>query len=284
MLGALNGLRALPFLVSGPAAGVIADRMDRRRLMLVAQSVLLFTALGMGVLVLSGYLEVWHLFAFTLVTGIAWSFNQPVRQTLVPAVVPKEDLANAVALNSAGFNITKVAGPTLGGLLLRVHNVGPEGLGMLNALPGVGALAGSLAVAYFSSSSRKEFVQAASGVGFGVFLLVFAMAASYGIALAAALLLGAASNVYMALNNTLVMTSTDPRMHGRVMSIYMMTFAVMPISALPMSVLADVVGPQPTLAGAGALLGLAVGALSLLARGGNASPPATQMEAAEARR
>ncbi|MBI2886705.1 MAG: MFS transporter [Chloroflexi bacterium] len=139
LLGALNGLRALPFLVSGPIAGVVADRMDRRRLMLVAQSVLMVAALAMGGVVLGGDVGVWHLFMFTLVTGIAWSFNQPVRQTLVPSVVPKEDLANAIALNSAGFNLTKVVGPSLGGLL--IASVGAGGNFLVQGVAYLGVLA-----------------------------------------------------------------------------------------------------------------------------------------------
>ena len=66
MLGLLNGLRALPFLVTGPIAGVAADRMDRRQLMLRTQHVLIATAFLMGGLVASGWLQVWHIFVFTL--------------------------------------------------------------------------------------------------------------------------------------------------------------------------------------------------------------------------
>lgn len=118
LLGALNGLRALPFLVTGPLAGVAADRMDRQKLLLGIQAVLMTAAFLMGMLVSSGHLQVWHLFVFSAITATAWSFNQPVRQTLVPGVVPRTHLTNAVALNSLGFNLTKVAGPALGGVLI----------------------------------------------------------------------------------------------------------------------------------------------------------------------
>jgi len=70
LLGVLNGLRALPFLIASPIAGVAADRMDRKKLILVTQYVLTFVTLGMGVLVVSGFLEVWHLFVFTVITGV----------------------------------------------------------------------------------------------------------------------------------------------------------------------------------------------------------------------
>src|SRR5262249_17769513 len=111
LLGLLNGLRALPFLIASPIAGVAADRMDRKQLILATQYVLIMTTLAMGLLVASGILEVWHLFVFTLMTGVIWAFVDPVRQTLVPALVPREDLMNEVALNSAAFNLTKMIGP-----------------------------------------------------------------------------------------------------------------------------------------------------------------------------
>ena len=118
LLGSLNGLRALPFLVTGPMAGVAADRMDRKRLLLRTQWVLIVTAVLMGALVASGLLQVWHVFVFTLITGIAWTFTEPVRQSMIPSLVPKEDLANAIALNSGGFNLMKIIGPALGGLMI----------------------------------------------------------------------------------------------------------------------------------------------------------------------
>ena len=124
LLGALNGLRALPFLVTGPMAGVAADRMDRKKLLLRTQWILIVTALAMGVLVASGWLQVWHIFVFTLVTGVAWTFTEPVRQSMIPSIVPKKDLANAIALNSGGFNLMKVMGPALGGAMIALFGAG----------------------------------------------------------------------------------------------------------------------------------------------------------------
>lgn len=118
LLGLINGMRALPFLVTGPFGGVIADRVDRRHLMMSTQAFLAATTLAMGILIAAGFAQVWHLFVFTLLTGVAWSFNQPVRQAVVADVVPLSDLPNAVALNSAGFNMTRVVGPSVGGILI----------------------------------------------------------------------------------------------------------------------------------------------------------------------
>lgn len=124
LLGALSGLRALPFLISGPIAGVVADRLDRRQLLIFVEVFLAATALGMGALVAWGWVEVWHIFVFSTATAVAWSFNQPVRQSLTPNVVPRHDLMNAIALNSVAFNITKVLGPAIGGVLIVVIGAG----------------------------------------------------------------------------------------------------------------------------------------------------------------
>lgn len=118
LLGALNGLRALPFLVSGPVAGVMADRMDRRRLLLFYAPLLTLVTFGMGVIVAWGGLEVWHIFAFAFLTAVIFSCNQPVKQALIPSVVPRRDLMNAITLNSMAMNSTKIVGPALGGLLI----------------------------------------------------------------------------------------------------------------------------------------------------------------------
>jgi MFS family permease len=123
LLGLLNGARAIPFLVAGPIAGVVADRVDRRKLLLLVQHSLFATTFIMGFLTATGYIAPWHLFVFTLLTGIAWSFSDPVRQTLIPNVVPKKDLVNAVALNSVANNATKVMGPAIGGLLIALFGV-----------------------------------------------------------------------------------------------------------------------------------------------------------------
>ena len=124
LLGMLNGLRALPFLIASPIAGVVADRTNRKSVLMVTQYVLLATTILMGVLVTAGFIRVWQVFTFTFITAIAWSFVDPVRQSMVPTLVPKEDLMNAVALNSAAFNMTEVIGPSLGGLLIALFGVG----------------------------------------------------------------------------------------------------------------------------------------------------------------
>lgn len=118
LLGLINGLRFLPFLFTSLIGGVLADRMDRRRLMLWAQGYILIATMIMAVILLTGRAETWHLFAFTFISGAGWSMSQPVRQSIIPALVPRDDLLNALALSSAAFNITRTIGPAIGGFLL----------------------------------------------------------------------------------------------------------------------------------------------------------------------
>jgi MFS transporter, DHA1 family, staphyloferrin A biosynthesis exporter len=118
LLGAMHAVRALPFLFIGPFAGVAADRFDRRGILLVTVPIMIVSCVLMGLLVASGQLGVWHILLFSGFTAVIWAINNPVRQTLVPNLVPRRDLMNAIALNSAGFNSQKVIGPAIGGLLI----------------------------------------------------------------------------------------------------------------------------------------------------------------------
>ncbi|HEV8634321.1 MAG TPA: MFS transporter [Chloroflexota bacterium] len=145
---------------------------------------------------------------------------------------------------------------------LGVLRVGPEGLGMLNAASGIGALLGSLALASLGNFGGKARLQSITGIAFGLSLLGFALAPSYAAALLILPALGAASSAYMALNNTLVMENTPRQFYGRVMSVYMMTFSLMPLASVPFARLADEIGARPTLAAAGALLAYLVAVIA----------------------
>jgi MFS family permease len=136
LLGAVNGFRSLPLLLLGPFGGVAADRLDRRRLMLSTQLFLMAVTAVFATLVVTGKAQVWNIILFTLLTGVAWAFNMPVRQSIVPHLVPRQDLMNAVALNSAGFNVTRIVGPSLAGLL--IAGIGIAGNFYLQALAYVG--------------------------------------------------------------------------------------------------------------------------------------------------
>ncbi|MDO8669921.1 MAG: MFS transporter, partial [Dehalococcoidia bacterium] len=118
LVGLLNGLRAIPFLVFGPFGGVAADRFNTKKLLIGCQALLMGLSAVLGFLIVSDLVQIWHLFAFTFFAGTAWSFSQPVRQAIVPSLVPGKALTNALALSSTAFNISRIIGPTIGGVLI----------------------------------------------------------------------------------------------------------------------------------------------------------------------
>jgi MFS family permease len=110
-----EGLQQAPFLVFSLVGGVLADRMDRRRILLASQVVQLSSAFLLAALVFTNRIEVWVLLVLCFVVGVAMSFGGPAYQALVPTLVDKEDVPNAVALNSIQFNLARVIGPVLAG-------------------------------------------------------------------------------------------------------------------------------------------------------------------------
>ncbi len=108
-------LQQAPFLAFSLVGGVLADRMDRRRILLLSQVVQLSSAFLLAGLAYTNRVEVWIILALALVVGLAQSFGGPAYQALVPTLVDKEDVPNAVALNSIQFNLARVVGPVLAG-------------------------------------------------------------------------------------------------------------------------------------------------------------------------
>lgn len=117
MVGLIGAVRFLGSM-AGPWTGVAADRMDRRRLILVATSVLAIMVAVLATLVAMRRLEVWHLFAATLIRGIVQAFLQPAQQSLQADVLPPRDLPNGISLTTMAMNITAISGPVLCGFLL----------------------------------------------------------------------------------------------------------------------------------------------------------------------
>jgi MFS family permease len=110
--------RLTPTLLFGLIAGAIADRTNRKKLLLGAQFVRFGSHLFLGVMVTTGLIETWHVYASALSVGFAQTFDQPVRQSLIPMLVPREDLLNAIALNSTVLSFMRIGGGVLAGLLL----------------------------------------------------------------------------------------------------------------------------------------------------------------------
>ena len=117
-LGLANFLRSIPQLFLSIPGGVLADRMDRRKLLVVSQFASAALTLAFAILVISGYATIVSILVLTFVIGSAMAMIWPVRQTLIPSTVPREALSSAVALNSVGLNLTRTLGPAMAGVVI----------------------------------------------------------------------------------------------------------------------------------------------------------------------
>ena len=131
-LGLVGFSSAIPILFFALIGGVIADHVNTRKLLLITQSAMMIFAFAMAALTYSNHITVQRVALLALGTGIAMSLNTPSYQALVPQLIPREDLTNAIALNSAQFNMSRVLGPTLGGFAMAA--VGVAGNFFLNGL------------------------------------------------------------------------------------------------------------------------------------------------------
>jgi MFS family permease len=348
-LGLVSGAVGLPMLMLSLVGGVVADRLPRRTVLLISQGILCVSAAILAVLMAAGLLQVWHLIALGVAQGTAFSFNMPARQAYIAELVGPAVLRSAVALNNAGVNFCRIAGPALGGVLLaipavgiggvfavmtamylaviatlvtlpkagagaaqpprgsgweqlveglaylraspvllallglalvtvcfgmpyqqlmpvfseHVFMVGAAGLGVLMAASGVGSLAGSLSIAALAGVRQPALLQLALGIGFGLALVGFALAPIYPAAVVMLVVVGFMSSAYTTINSTLIMSNTEPRLYGRVMSVYLLTFAAMPLAAVPMAWLADQVGGPATIAAAGLVVVATMAAVAL---------------------
>lgn len=118
LLGLDAFLGGIPIFLFSLVGGVIADRIDRRRVLLASQYVQMGCALLLTLLISLGVVRVWEVLACSFVTGLAQAFGGPAYQALIPTLVEKEDMPNAIALQSIQFNVARVIGPALGGLAM----------------------------------------------------------------------------------------------------------------------------------------------------------------------
>ncbi|MPZ80132.1 MAG: MFS transporter [Actinophytocola sp.] len=117
-LGIAASLQFLPTLALTLWAGVLADRLDKRKLLMLVQSGMAVSAVVLGVLDVTGLVELWQVYLLCLVFGMFTAFDPPVRQAFVGEMVGKEHLTNAVALNSTTFNLARIVGPAIAGMMI----------------------------------------------------------------------------------------------------------------------------------------------------------------------
>src|SRR6478672_2564976 len=136
-VGITTGLQFLPILLLSPYAGLIADRFPKRALLQVTQLALAVPALLLGLLAVTGVAQSWHVYVLAFVFGVGSAFDAPTRQSFVSEIVGPDDLTNAVGLNSASFNLARMVGPAVAGLLIAALGSGVPATGaviIVNAL------------------------------------------------------------------------------------------------------------------------------------------------------
>lgn len=345
MLGLVNASLSFPFLLFSLLSGVLADRVDRRRLMMFTRSLVAGFMVIEAVLVLTGLIEVWHMVAISFLTGTCYAFDLPARQAMLPDLVGEDALVNAIALNMAVFNTTTILGPSTGGLLLDlvgpgysflftgagnlvlvlmlglmvlppqgqdeerrtilrdvqigigfiksreviftilimsmvstvfaapyqammpvfardILDVGSSGLGLLFSASGVGALLGSLLVAFRGDVERKSFILFGGAFTLGIMLVVFA--ASHWLYLSLILLgiVGASYTAYGTMNSSIILTATPDELRGRVMSVYMLVWGLTPLGTLMAGIISSFAGaPVAVGLGGGVFVSVMLGIL-----------------------
>ncbi len=123
-LGLYGLLRSVPTLTITLVGGAVADRFDRRRILLLTQTLAASLALSLGILDLTGLVRPWHILAIAFATATVMAFDNPARQAMVPSLVGNERVASAVGLNSAAWNAAAVIGPSLAGVLVATAGTG----------------------------------------------------------------------------------------------------------------------------------------------------------------
>ncbi len=152
-LGLVGFASSAPMMIFTLFGGVIADRMDKRRLLIWTQSAMMVFAFIMALLAYMKVITIWQIVVLVFLTGVAMALNTPSYQALVPMLVPAEDLSNAIALNSAQFNLSRVLGPTLGGFAMAW--IGISGNFFLNGLSFLAVIVALMQIHYPREPRRK---------------------------------------------------------------------------------------------------------------------------------
>ncbi|MEW5720524.1 MAG: MFS transporter [Chloroflexota bacterium] len=341
-LGIVSFATAVPVLLLSLWAGVFIDRVPKRKLLLITQTLASTQALLLALDVFLGWIQPWHIVIFAFLLGTINAFDAPTRQAFVIEMVGREDLQNAIGLNSAIFQLSRIIGPTIAGILLAVvgpawcfslngisklaviaglwlMNVkpiiaaqssanplaqmreglrfirrdqvmltllvmvavanifafgysallpafardvlkqGPEGLGLLSAAIGTGALLGALIVASLGTFQHKGALLTFGNVLFPATVLLFAWSTLFPLSMLILVFVGLCYMIQNAMTNTLIQAAVPDRLRGRVMSVYMLVFqGFFPIGSLMAGSIAERFG-VPIGAAFGAMIALLAG-------------------------
>ena len=333
LVTAANATVLLPPSLAAPFTGVMADRFNRRTILIMGEVATFVILVALSILVLEDLIQVWHVFILSALSGVALALIMPTRPAVVPNLVASRDLANGMALYTALVSASLFAGPAMAGyiidarsigagfliaslllipatallFLLRlpqpmegseqapsgsvlanlseglayvmqrptligfllialvtaafgtpyltllpviardILDVGPDGLGLLGAGSGIGALMGAFTVAFFSSSRQIKLLLFIGALGTGPLLILFAISSVFAVSLVMAAVVGAVLQISLTSNITLVQMGVPDYIRGRVMGIRYIIMTTGPLGILLLGVAAEVLGPAAAL-------------------------------------
>lgn len=342
-VGIVTFAAGIPFVVIAPLGGSLIDRLDRRRLMLGCQALAIVVAGLLAIDVVAGFVQPWHLPLAAFLNGSLQALLAPTQQSLVPALVPRDILTNAIGLMSAGQNMTRVVGPSIAGIVIGTVGVGPtflvqaaaialsfvlvvavtlpprvagtstgrgafegirlvasrpdlrglfllasipmffvfpyisflnvfardifkigaEGLGLLMAISGAGAVVGSLLVAARRQTTGAGRLLIGMTILYGFVVIAVAASSSLWISLPLLFLGSLLGSASMSGNTVLIQHGVTDDVRGRVMGAYMLTWGLMPLGALPMGIAADHFGTTTAVASGAVVSTVLAAALAL---------------------
>jgi MFS family permease len=165
-LGAVGLVRVVPIILFSLISGVVADTVNRRKLMLATQTAMAALSAGLAWLTFQGLTSVWPVYVLTALSSAAGSFDAPARQSLVPSLVPREDLPNAISLNTIMFQFASVAGPSFSGVCIGFLGVGwAYAINSASFLCVIAALLAMRDVPTLKETERSEITLRAAGEG-----------------------------------------------------------------------------------------------------------------------
>jgi MFS family permease len=338
LLLGLTGLSyAIPSIILAFIGGAIADRADRRRIMIVSQAATAAMFFVLATLVVTESVALWHIIGLAFLSGAVRAFDRPSRMALLPQMVPKDDIPNAVAIGGTIWQLNRLVGPAVAGILIYLIGVGPtfyfcflasltsvclwlfirlaersnavgsggllqhvidglnfirtnevfytfigmtffnsvfgmsylilmpvfardvlavgsQGFGFLQSVGGVGALTGTVAVAYLAHLRRGGQQAILGAIMFGLVLVLFAYSRSYPLSLVLAAAAGLAGQFYMTTINAILQLNVPEQLRGRVMGIYGLTWDLMPVGGMIAGGIAEFAGAPAAVATGGLLV------------------------------
>ena len=332
----VNVAFAFPMLSLSLFGGALSDRLDKQKIIQTGQFAAAFLAFVISALIFSDHINWLHLLTVSFIQGGIWAFMVPSRHSFIADLVPDKNLNSAIALNSAGFNVSNLIAPAVAGLiyglsgpavvysiigglalmgvfftfiikpemriideipntnksekkeifaeikigLTYIYNEkllfslliaslifsllaepfrfllpifvkdiylkGPEAMGLLTTLMGLGSVIASVIIAGIDANKRG-MIWIIGGFITGGSLLTLAISDSYVISMVVMIFMGASDSIRRTLSMSIMMEKTRPDLRGRIMSIYMLNWGLIPLGALPAGIVADIIGAQSTI-------------------------------------